>query len=276
MAAYVRARVRELMEKGGLSLTGTARQAGLDRSTLSQLLSGDEARLPSVDTLARLAGGFQVSMDWLVGIRAAPDDGVAVMDTSTTVTGGEGPENSPMARWYLDARGHKIRYLPANLPDLLKMEAVSHHEYGRQKVLTARQAEAHNRSRLVYQRLPETDMECCTRASAITDFAEGRGIWQDVDKELRRAQLNKMAALLQELYPTFRWFVYEDRRFFVPPMTIFGVQRVAFYVGSNYLVLTNPAQVRHFIGQFDGLIREAVRQPTEMPDFLRSLAENVT
>ncbi|MDA7982271.1 MAG: helix-turn-helix domain-containing protein [Alphaproteobacteria bacterium] len=275
MVDSVRARIRALMENNGLNRSTLARRAGLERSTVSQLLSERSARLPSVETLGQISESFHVSMDWLLGRRALPDDGISVMDTQTTITSGEGPSYSPISQWYLDARGYKIRYVPSNLPDLLKNRRVTRHEYSRLEDMTTPEAQDYQEVRLNYQRQPDTDMECCLSMQTMRLFAAGSGLWEGLSVSDRAEQLRDMARLTRDLYPSFRWFLFEGRRQFVPPMTIFGIQRVAFYIGRSFLVLNNPEQVRHFIRQFDGLIRDATHSPTEVPDYLLRLADSL-
>ncbi|MGR4001031.1 MAG: helix-turn-helix domain-containing protein [Alphaproteobacteria bacterium] len=274
MVNGIRSRIRTLMESHGLNRSNLAQRAGLERSTLSQLLSEKGSRLPSVETLGQISDSFRVSVDWLLGRSALPTDGISVMDTQATITSGEGPNDSPISQWYLDAQGYKIRYVPSNLPDLLKNRRTTQHEYARLEDMTTPEAHDYQQTRLNYQRLPDTDMECCLSMQTLRLFAEGRGLWEGLSRADRVLQLRDMARLTRDLYPSFRWFLFEGRRQFVPPMTIFGVQRVAFYIGRSFLVLNNPAQVRHFISQFDGLIRDATHSPTEVPAYLLELADS--
>ena len=56
-----RERLREAMEKGQVNRSNLAAQIGIDRSTLSQLLSAEADRLPRADTAAAIASVLQVS-----------------------------------------------------------------------------------------------------------------------------------------------------------------------------------------------------------------------
>jgi len=53
-----RQRLLALIERSGLSRSQFATRAGLDRSTLSQLLSDVNVRLPRTETIARIAAGY--------------------------------------------------------------------------------------------------------------------------------------------------------------------------------------------------------------------------
>ena len=72
-----------------------------------------------------------------------------------------------------------------------------------------------------------------------------------------------MASLLDELYPTFRLFLYDGRMRYSVPYTIFGSQRAAVYVGDMYLVLNATSAVGTLTRHFDNLIRSAEINPHE-------------
>ena len=52
-----RRRLDSVMARSGLTPAGFARLAGLDRSTLSQLMTDQSPRLPRAETLVAIAGG---------------------------------------------------------------------------------------------------------------------------------------------------------------------------------------------------------------------------
>ena len=84
-----------------------------------------------------------------------------------------------------------------------------------------------------------------------------------------------MIGLLDELYPTFRWFLFDARQCYSVPLTIFGPRRVAIYIGDMYLVTTSQKHIRVFTGHFDNLIRAAVIQPPEVIAYLKRLLSEV-
>src|SRR3546814_9844874 len=63
-----RERLTQVFERSGLSRSAFAAKAGLDRSTLSQLLAAANDRLPRAETIAAIAEQEQVSTDWLLGL----------------------------------------------------------------------------------------------------------------------------------------------------------------------------------------------------------------
>jgi len=267
-----RERLSEVIERSGLSRMAFSARVGLDRSTLSQLLSPSNERLPRAETIAAIAGREQVSVDWLLGLSQEGQIGADIMAPVLEIeAGAASPADERLARWHAEAAGYKIRYVPTTLPDLLKTEEVIRYEfqeYGA-RVPKARieQAEA----RLAYSRLPETDMEACSSFQALEDFARGHGVWRGLPAEGRAAQLNAMTVLLDELYPTFRWFLFDGLQRYSVPLTIFGPKRVAVYVGNMYLVFNSTEHIQVLTRHFDDLIRAAVIQPPDVIDFLKGL-----
>src|SRR3546814_9445905 len=87
-------------------------------------------------------------------------------------------------------------------------------------------------SRLAYSRRPETDLEVCSSLQSIEGFARGQGIWEKLPVASRKLQLESMIALVDELYPTLRWFLYDGLEHYSAPITIFGPTRAAAYIGK--------------------------------------------
>src|SRR3546814_2183046 len=98
------------------------------------------------------------------------------------------PEDEDLRRWYAEASGYKIRYVPTNLPDPLKIPEVVEHEYREAQGLTPDQAMRRSLDRLDYARQPETDIEICTSIQMIRGFVLGQGIWEELDREVRIRQ----------------------------------------------------------------------------------------
>ncbi|MEI8194936.1 MAG: pyruvate formate lyase family protein, partial [Phycisphaerae bacterium] len=66
-----RERLDDVIGRSGLTRSAFAAGSAIDRSTLSQLLSPTNRRLPRVETLAEVAATHQVSVDWLLGLSNA-------------------------------------------------------------------------------------------------------------------------------------------------------------------------------------------------------------
>ena len=263
-------RLDKVIHDSKLNRSQFAEAVGLDRSTLSQLLSPTNRRLPRIETLAAIAETQQVSIDWLIGLSNTGPMQAEMMNEQMSFEGDALAHNDErLIAWLREAIGYKIRYVPSTLPDLLKTEEVIRFEMGdyvasrpEQKIETAA-------ARLAWTRAPETDLECCNSVQQIETFARGGGIWRDLELSSRLAQLDHMIDLCTELYPTLRWFLFDGRQRFAAPVTIFGPLRAALYIGQMYLVLTSAEHVRTLTRQFDDLIKGAVVQPPDVPAFLK-------
>jgi len=269
-------RLSSLIERSNQSQSRFAADAGLDRSTLSQLLSEANVRLPRAETIARIAVRNNVSIDWLLGLAQSEPVGTDILRQMEIQSGERSEVDELLARWHREAAGYKIRYVPMSLPDLLKTDAVIEHEYRNWAAVTAASRKEETEQRLAYTRKPETDMEVCTSFQLLEQFAEGSGVWSNLPVDARRAQIDRMAELADELYPTFRWFLFDGRTTFAAPYTIFGPQRAAVYIGQMFFVFNSTEHIRVLARHFDNLIREAVVQPNECGRFIRALAEKAT
>jgi len=271
-----RQRLNEVIERAGLNRSAFAAELGLDRSTLSQLLSPGNERLPRAETIIAIARLAQVSVDWLLGLsQDEQPSGAQLLENALQIESAAGlPADERLLQWHAEASGYKIRYVPLSLPDLLKTQAVISYEYGlndeRLPALRHEQTEA----RLAYSRRSETDFEICSSIQSVVGFARGEGLWRDLSTKARRAQLEQMIQLLEELYPSLRWFLFDGRRQFSVPYTLFGPKRAAVYFGNMYFVFNATEQIRVLTRHFEDLIRAATVQPTEVPTLLRQLINN--
>lgn len=252
-----RDRLEILIRRSGLSRSAFASGLGIDRSAISQLLNRDTARLPRAETLLNIATAHNVSLDWLLGI--SQDEGLrGELRPSLEIEEGPGDfDHSLLAKWHGEAAGTKIRYVPSGIPDLLRTEAVIGYETSAQQQNRASKIDE-AQFRIDYNRRPETDMEVCMPVQTLEALAGGHGIWSGLNIDQRREQLGHMANLLEELYPTFRLYLFDGNRQYSVPYTIFGQKRVCIYVGAMYLVLNADDTIKTLTRHFDGLIRGAV------------------
>lgn len=265
-----RARLAELIARSGRRQSSFAAELGIDRSALSQLLSPRGARLPRADTLVAMARAHQVSVDWLLGL--SEDEGVAseTRGALEVASGADGADQTQLAQWHEEARGTKIRYVPATLPDLLRTDAVTRFEYSTAPATDASQRE-YGGFRRDYIRMPETDMECAMPRQTLELFAAGAGVWSGLGRAARREQLAHIAALTAEVYPRFRLYLFDGQDRFSMPYTIFGHQRVALYAGEIYLLINARATILDMVGHFDGLVRAAQVHAHAVPTFVTGL-----
>lgn len=271
VSALFRDRLKTLLGRSTLNQSAFAASIGVDRSALSQILSGATTRLPRAETLMTIADEYQVSLDWLLGL--SQDESVTgeIRDMVEIEEGIAGYGESFMARWYAEAAGLKVRYVPAGIPDFLRSQALVDYEADishRDRAAQANEA----RDRIDYNRRPETDMEACMPRHTLEVFAKGMGVWSGFPAGARRAQLTHMAKLIDELYPTFRLILYDGRQRYSVPYTIFGSLRAAIFVGDRYLVLNAPTPIGSMTRHFDNLIRAAEIHAHETADYARKLA----
>ncbi len=82
-----------------------------------------------------------------------------------------------------------------------------------------------------------------------------------------------MAKLHDDLYPTLRLHLFDARRLYSAPVTVFGPKLAVLYLGQTYLAFRDTERVQALTAQFDGLIRAAEVGAHDMPTHLRSLRD---
>lgn len=268
-----RERLARLLDRSGMNRSRFAAAVGLDRSALSQLLSGETTRLPRAETLIRIASTQGVSLDWLLGI--SQDEGVSaeIKPALELEEAQDAGNDAALRRWHQDAAGTKIRYVPATIPDFLRTEAVIAFETRATKPSVEYQIDD-ARERLAYSRKPENDTEVCMPLQTLQALAEGSGPWTTLDADARRAQIAQMARLADDLYPGLRIFLFDGRKTFSAPYTVFGQTRAAVYMGDMYLVLNAKEAIGALTRHFDQLIRSATVRPHEAGRVISGLIGN--
>ncbi len=271
-----RERLAALIKRSGGRQAEFARCIGVDRSTLSQLLAGRDDRLPRADTVAAIAQAMQVSADWLLGLSQENQAEEAIVGAPLEIaTGAADPANERLRMWHTEAAGYKIRYVPTTLPDLLKTDEVNVFEFGASRGMSAELATRSSQDNLAYTRRPETDIEICSSVQALEGFARGEGIWRNLSNRSRRLQLERIAHLTDELYPTLRWFLFDALEHYAPPVTIFGPIRAVLYTGDVYFVFNSTDHIRILTEHFDFLIRSSIVQPPDVHALARQLINQI-
>ena len=264
-------RLTTLIARSEGNLSSFARQCGMDRSALSQFLGRGATRLPRAETLHAIASTHSVSIDWLLGLSQNESMLGQVEQAISIETSEGGIGETKLAGWHREALGYKIRYVPATLPDLLRTPAVIGHEFKAEKRNFIHAKESQRQDQLNYSRLPDTDMESVMPYQTLHNLAAGHGVWSQLSRGVRQAQIEHMATLLDELYPTFRLFLYDGLKAFSVPYTVFGPKRAAIYLGEMYLVINSVEQIRQLTTRFDHLIRIASISADRAPDFVAQL-----
>ena len=85
-AILFRQRLESAMSSAEFSRSALARQVQVDRSTVSQLLNPDTARLPNAQVVAECAIALGVSGDWLLGLTDFPERAADILAGSLTVS----------------------------------------------------------------------------------------------------------------------------------------------------------------------------------------------
>lgn len=272
MVSLFRQRLGEAMAARGLTQSALARAAGVDRSTLSQLLAEENVRMPRADTVAALAGVLQVSTDWLLGLSSDSRFGAEILRQSLEVAPHEpSPADANLARWYEEAAGLKIRYVPANIPDIFKTEAVLEHEFGAMVERSVDRAIQGTRQQLRFGRTIDNDFEICMSLQAVEDFCSGHSLWKGLSLATRLDQKRHMVDVVEELYPSLRLYLFDGLRRYSAPYTLFGNRRAVLYVGQLFFAFNTREYVTILIRHFDDLIRSTVVNAHEAADYLRGL-----
>ncbi len=269
-----RRRLASVIARGGTNPAAFARSAGLDRSTLSQLLADETPRLPRAETLVAIAGAGRVSVDWLLGLSQREGIGAEIIEAVLQIEPHTGlPVDDCFVRWLDEAEGYRIRTAPASVPDFLKTPEVLRHEYRAIHAADPQAAVDTIANRLAVMRRPESDQEVCCAMQAIAALGCGEGQWSGLSRAVRSAAMEHMSGLVRELYPSLRIHLYDLRSTFTVPFTVFGPKRVAIFLGPSFLLLNSAEHVRLFARRFDDLIRASVIQPHAVADHIDMLRD---
>jgi transcriptional regulator with XRE-family HTH domain len=272
-----RERFTQILDRSGLSYAAFARKAGLDRSTLSQLLTGHMPRLPRAETLTMIATTAHVSVDWLLGLSQREEVGSEIIEAVMQIEpyNTNAPAQGSFLDWVKAAEGLRICTVPIGLPDIFKTDEVLRLQYPaafETKSITPSEAVAR---RLDMLRKPHQQLELATSRDSILHFALGIGQWQDVPVDVRLRQFDHMIGLVEALYPSLRIYLFDDARAYSVPFTVFGAQRVAVFLGSSFLALNAATHIQMFLSRFDDLIRISAIQPHGAAEAFRQMREMV-
>ncbi|WP_170432306.1 helix-turn-helix domain-containing protein [Ruegeria arenilitoris] len=271
-AAQFRLRLARAMDQRKMSQSALARTIGVDRSTVSQLLTDTGARLPNAHVVGSCASALGVSADWLLSLSDRPESAAELLASSLTMT--EAPRalvDERIFEWHQQAAGYKIRYVPATLPDMLKTRAVLEWEYAPHLGRTADQAIGASEDRLTWMRGAQSDYEIAMPLYEIHSFAHGTGYYDGLPLNERLDQIDNMLELCEQLYPRMRIYLFDAKRLYSAPVTIFGPLLCVFYAGSHYMAFRDRDRIEIFTRHFDTLVREADLTARHFPTHLRQL-----
>jgi len=275
-ATQFRTRLARAMQDSKTNQSVLARRVGVDRSTISQLLNDDGARLPNAHVVGACASALGVSADWLLSLSDRPESAAELLAGSLTLT--EAPRalvDNRIFEWHQEAAGYKIRHVPAALPDMLKTRAMMEWEYAPHLGRTADQAIGASQDRLSWMRQARSDYEIAMPIYELESFVLGTGYYRGLPPETRRDQIDRFLAIHEQLYPRLRIYLFDARRLYSVPITIFGPLLAVFYAGGHYMAFRDRDRIETFTGHFDTLIREAALSARALPDHLRALREQI-
>ena len=271
-----RHRLQQAMALTGETQSSLARKTGADRSTLSQILSGTTARLPNGQLVAQCAQNLGVSADWLLGLSDQPDSLPQILAQAMTMV--DAPRaliDAQIFAWHQEAAGYKIRHVPAGLPDMVKIRPMLEWEYAPSLGHTIDLAIASAEDRLNWMHQAQSDYEIALPIHELQAFARAEGYYSGCPRQIRVEQLKHLARLAAQLYPVMRVSLFDARKIYSAPITIFGPLCAVIYLGQKYLVFRVPDRIQALSQHFDGLIREAEIGTRELPAFISALLQEI-
>lgn len=276
-ADLFRRRLKQAMDSEGLSQAKLARGIGVDRSTVSQILAPDSTRLPNAQVVGECAARLGVSADWLLGLAEHPERAAELMAANLLMT--EAPRalvDEHIISWHREATGYKVRHVPATLPDMLKTPEMLEWEYKPHLGRTTGQAIATSADHLDWMRQGHSDYEIALPWYELDSMARATGYYVGLPPDVRRRQLARIREIHDQLYPSLRIFLYDARRVYSSPITIFGPLLAVIYLGRNYVAFRDRDRVRGITAHFDWLIREAFVSARELPQVLTDLDAEIS
>ncbi len=275
-AAQFRTRLARALQDSQTSQSALARQTGVDRSTISQLLTGGGARLPNAHVVGACASALGVSADWLLSLSDRPESAAQLLAGSLSLS--KAPRalvDQQIFDWHREAAGYKIRHVPAALPDMLKTREMLEWEYTPHLGRTATQAIGASEDRLQWMRSARSDYEIAMPLYELDCFANATGYYRDLPLDIRRNQIDRFLALADQLYPRLRIYLFDAQRLYSAPLTILGPLLCVFYAGSHYLAFRDRDRIETFTSHFDTLVREASISARDLPGHLRALRDGL-
>ncbi len=275
-ARNFRDRLARAMREAELTQSALARAIGVDRSTLSQALSDDGPRLPGAQVIAACATTLGVSADWLLSLSDRPESARELVKASLGLTAAaRALIDEQIFDWHREAQGYKIRHVPAALPDILKTEDMLRWEYTPHLGRSADQAIKASEKRLEWMRDAQSDYEIALPLHEIDNFVSATGYYAGLPDEIRRAQLDQIISISEQLYPRLRLYLFDARQLYSSPLTVFGPLLAVLYSGGHYLTFRDRERIETLTAHFDELVRQASFTARDIPEHLSKMAAQV-
>ncbi|RKT35139.1 helix-turn-helix protein [Roseovarius halotolerans] len=275
-ADLFRTRLAEALRERGTNQSALARAVGVDRSTISQLLKGTGARLPNAQVVGECARALGVSADWLLGLTDRPETAADILANTMSLT--EAPRalvDEQIFQWHKEAAGYKIRHVPAGLSDMLKTREMLEWEYAPHLGRSTQQVIGASEDRMDWMRGAQSDYEIAMPIFEVHSLMRGDGYYAGLPRDIREAQVDRLIETTEQLYPRLRVYLFDARRLYSAPVTIFGPLLAVIYIGQNYLAFRDTERVQALTQHFDHLVREAQVSARELPGHLRALRQEL-
>jgi len=271
-AETFRQRLQDAMNRAGYNKSTLAGEIGVDRSTVSQLLTPGTTRLPNAQVIAESARALGVSADWLLSLSQRPERANDLLDIVANMPEAERSSvDEQLVEWHREAAGYKIRHVPATLPDFLKTPELLRWEYQAHLGKTPDQAIGAMEDRLNWMRAQRSDYEIALPLYEFTNFAAGTGYYEGLPASVRRGQIEQFVELHELFFPSLRIFQFDAHQVFSAPMTVFGPLMGAIYLGRHYIVFRDSARVQAMTNHFDWLVKAASIDARDFAEHLQSL-----
>jgi len=257
-AQLFRNRLSRAMADADLTQSALARTVGTDRSTISQALSEASTRLPGAHVVGGCAQALGVSTDWLLGLSDRPESAAALTAAALSLT--EAPRaliDERIFAWHQEAVGYKISHVPAALPDMLKTQEMLEWEYRPHIGRTTTQAVNASRDRLDWMQRSQSDYEIALPLYELESFSKATGYYHGLTPDARTAQIDQLLTLTRQLYPRLRLYLFDARRIYSAPVTIFGPLLAVLYTGGHYMAFRDRERIETLTTHFDELVRQA-------------------
>lgn len=269
-----RKRLIEAMQRRNVSRSALARETGVDRSTIGQLLKIDLPRLPNAQLAADAAAALGVSTDWLLGLTNRPESPGDIIAAALAFSPAErSSADTQLLEWHREAAGYKVRHVPATLPDILKTERMLDWEYSTFRDRDIAKAIDAMREQLEWLQSGVSDYEIAIPIHEIQACASGAAYYEGLEPAIRHEQLQLIADLCENMFPRLRVFLFDAHKVFSAPVTVFGPNLAVVYIGQCYLAFRESLRVTSLTNHFDWLVREAVVDARNVPEYIHSLLD---
>ncbi|MBT8409011.1 MAG: helix-turn-helix domain-containing protein, partial [Alphaproteobacteria bacterium] len=242
--ALFRERLGQAMAAKQVSQSGLARDVGVDRSTISQLLGSRTGRLPNAQVVAGCAAALGVSADWLLGLSDRPEMAADLLRASNEMPAAQRARvDEQIMTWFQEAEGYKIRTVPARLPDFLKTAEMLRWEYEPHLGKTTSEAIDASAAHLAQMQGGRSDYEIAVPLFEVASLVAGEGYYMGLSQDVRKAQVAHLRQLHDALYPKLRIFLFDARQLHSAAVTVFGPLMAVLFLGQHYLAFRDRERV---------------------------------